>query len=167
MAVNANVAAALASDAGWYRRSPVDGKQLRACTRRAISLSQNKGIPRRQLFAFFTLLPLLEKYKRTSPNDFTEICIALVFFFSLYIFTFRKAIFVRRSRYETREIGLVLPQLRENSSWSTAYCVKLGRVIASHYSVFYYKRLNIFYLAIMFTHMKFFFNFTLYPACRA
>lgn len=88
------------------RRRGGGGRQLLdrvACMRRAISLLQNKGILRDNRSPS---LPSPEKYKRTPPNDFTKICMAPAFF--LYIFTFRKAIFVRRPRYGTREIALVL-----------------------------------------------------------
>lgn len=64
---------------------PCSGKQQRlrryppavpACSRRAISLLQNKGIPRDD-----NRSPSFRyKYKRTPPNDFTKICMARAFF---------------------------------------------------------------------------------------
>lgn len=97
-----------AFDAGWYCRSPVNNvrRQLRACTRRAISLLQNKGILRDDNCS--PSLPSYPYSRNTNARLRTTLQkFALHRFFSIF-FTFRKAIFVRRSRYETREIALVL-----------------------------------------------------------
>lgn len=133
------------------RRSSVDGKQLCACTRRAISLLQNKGILRDD-----NCSPSLPSYPY-SRNTNARLRMTLqkfaLGFFSLFIFTFRKAIFVRRSRYETREIALVLLQLRENSAsgaGSIVSCLSERLLRAMSFSI---RNAGIYLISVIFTHM--------------